>query len=292
MADNIDVDANLNAATAHHGESTFGTTDGLTLYRQWWLPTGDPRAVVMLFHGLGEHSGRYAHVAAALNAAGYAVHALDHRGHGKSEGKPAYVKSYGEFMSDLVLFRDLVESAHPGLPLFVLGHSMGGNLAVGHTLEHQDGLAGLALSGPALEVGSDIKPIQVKIIGVLGKVVPGFRPQALDASSISRDPAVVEAYRKDPLVYTGKLSAGISWALIERMEQFPSQYGELRLPVLLQHGTDDQLADVEGSRELERLAVNAKVTAHYYDGLYHEIYNEPEQQAVIADLVAWLDATI
>ncbi len=284
------ADTDPNAVTSRHGESTFGTTDGLTLYRQWWLPAADPKAVVMLFHGLGEHSGRYAHVAAALNAAGYAVHAVDHRGHGKSEGKPVFAKSYGEFMSDLVLFRDLVETAHPGLPLFVLGHSMGGNLAVGHTLAHQDGVAGLALSGPALKVGDDIKPIQVKIIGVLGKLVPSFRPQALDASSISRDPAVVEAYRNDPLVYTGKMSAGIGWALIERMEQFPSHYGELRLPVLLQHGTADQMANVEGSRELERLATNATVTSHYYDGLYHEIFNEPEQQTVLADLVAWLDS--
>lgn len=277
-----------NAVTSRHGESTFGTTDGLTLYRQWWLPVAEPTAVVMLFHGLGEHSGRYGHVAEALNAAGYAVHAVDHRGHGKSEGKPVFVKSYGEFMSDLVLFRDLVETAHPGLPLFVLGHSMGGNLAVGHTLAHQGGLAGLALSGPALKVGDDITPIQVKLIGVLGRIVPGFRPQALDASSISRDPAVVDAYRNDPLVYSGKMSAGIGWALIERMEQFPSRYGELRLPVLLQHGTADQLANVEGSRELERLATNATVTSHYYEGLYHEIYNEPEQQTVLADLVAWL----
>ncbi len=288
MSDN----ANQQAAAAQHGESTFGTTDGLTLYRQWWLPANDPKAVVMLFHGLGEHSGRYTHVAGALNAAGYAVHAVDHRGHGKSEGKPVYVKSYGEFMSDLVLFRDLVEKAHPDLPLFVLGHSMGGNLAVGHTLAHQDGLAGLALSGPALKAGDDIKPIQIKIIGVLGRVAPGFRPQALDASSISRDPAVVEAYRNDPLVFTGKMSAGIGWALIERMQQFPSQYGELRLPILLQHGTADTMANVEGSRELERLAVNATVTSHYYEGLYHEIFNEPEQQAVLADLVAWLDATV
>lgn len=272
------------------GESNFGTTDGLTLYRQWWLPAGEAKAVVMIFHGLGEHSGRYAHVATALNDAGYAVHAVDHRGHGKSQGKPVYVKSYDEFMSDLVLFRDLVERAHPDVPLFVLGHSMGGNLAMGHTLAHQQGLAGLALSGPALKVGDDVTPMQVKIIGVLGKLAPGLRPQGLDATSISRDPAVVQQYRDDPLVYTGKMSAGIGWALIEQMEQFPTRYTELRLPISIQHGTADKLTNVEGSRELERLAVNAPVTAHYYDELFHEIYNEPEQVAVIADLVAWLDA--
>ncbi|HUF97095.1 MAG TPA: lysophospholipase [Ilumatobacter sp.] len=278
--------------TPTHGEANFGTTDGLTLYRQWWLPANDATAVVMVFHGLGEHSGRYAHVAAALNAAGYAVHAVDHRGHGKSGGKPTYVKSYGEFMSDLVLFRDLVETAHPGLPLFLLGHSMGGNLAMGHTLDHQDGLAGLALSGPALKLGDDIKAIQVKIIGVLGKLAPGFRPQGLDASSISRDPAVVQAYRDDPLVYTGKMSAGIGWALIEQMEKFPARYVELRLPISVQHGTSDTLTNIEGSCELERLAVNAPVTSRYYDGLYHEIYNEPEQADVIGDLVAWLDSVV
>jgi lysophospholipase len=271
-----------------HTESTFRAFDGETIFHQAWLPDGDARAVVLLIHGLGEHSGRYGHVGAHLVGAGYAVHALDHRGHGRSSGKRVFVKSYDEFMRDLHQFRRIVVAEHPGIPLVLLGHSMGGNLAVGYTLGNQDGIAALVLSGPALKVGDDFSPAQLRVFDVISRIAPGFRPQGLSADAISRDPAVVEAYRNDPLVYTGKISAGLGAALIRAMQGFPDRYEQLRLPILLLHGTDDQLADIAGSKELEATAVNADVTSHYYDGLYHEVFNEPEQDQVLADLTAWL----
>ena len=277
---------------SHHTEGRLTAFDGLTIFHQAWLPDRDPSAVVMLIHGLGEHSGRYTHVAHALTDAGIAVHALDHRGHGKSDGKRVFVKSYAELMQDLVQFRAHIEAQHPGLPLILLGHSMGGNLAVGHTLDHQDGIAGLALSGAALQVGSDLTPGKLMAFRLIAKIAPGFRPEGLSAEAISRDPAVVAAYQNDPLVFTGKISAGLGAALIEAMERFPARYGELTLPISVMHGTDDQLASVEGSRALEAAAVNADVTAHYYEGLYHEIFNEPEQQQVLADLVSWIGAVV
>ena len=275
--------------TQHH-EGSFTAFDGLTLYRQWWLPDGDPKGVVMLVHGLGEHSGRYGHVAGRLIGAGYAVHALDHRGHGRSDGKRVFVTSYDEFMADMIQFRGLIETEHPGVPLFVLGHSMGGNIAMGHVLDHQDGLAGMVLSGPALQVGEDLTPAKIKIFSLVAKVAPGFRPEGLSADAISRDQAVVDAYRADPLVYTGKISAGLGAALIGAMQSFPDRYADLTLPVLVLHGTDDRLASIEGSRALEAGAVNADLTAKYYDGLFHEVFNEPEQDDVLNDLVEWLDA--
>jgi alpha-beta hydrolase superfamily lysophospholipase len=275
-----------------HTERTFTASDGLSLYRQAWLPDTTPKAVVLLFHGLGEHSGRYAHVAEALTGAGYAVHALDHRGHGRSQGKRVFVKHYGELQRDLLQFRQLVLGEHPGADLVVMGHSMGGNLAVGHVLDHQPGVRALVLSGPALKVGDSLSETQIKIFSAIAKVAPGLRPQGLDTEAISRDPAVVDAYRNDPLVFTGKITAGLGAALIAAMRSFPARYTELRLPILIQHGTADQLADVAGSRELEAGAVNADLTARYYDGLYHEVYNEPERESVIADLIAWLDAHI
>jgi lysophospholipase len=273
-----------------HHEGTFTSYDGLTIFHQAWLPDGDPRGVVMLAHGLGEHSGRYAHVADRLTASGYAVHALDHRGHGRSDGPRVYVKSYDEFMADLIQFRAIVERRHPDSPLFALGHSMGGNLVMGHVLDQQDGLAGMVLSGPALRAGDDLSPAKVAILKVVARVAPGVRPEGLDAEAISRDPSVVEAYRADPLVYTGKMSAGIGAALLGAMDEFPGRYPDLTLPILLMHGTEDRLTDIEGTRELERLATNSDVTAHYYDGLYHEVFNEPEQDQVLDDLVEWLDA--
>lgn len=271
-----------------HTESTFTSFDGLAIHHQAWMPDGEPHGVVLLFHGLGEHSGRYEHVAAALTGAGYAVYALDHRGHGKSAGRRVFVKSYDEFQRDLAHFRRIVEAAHPGLPLVVMGHSMGGNLAVGHVLDHQQGVAALVLSGPALQLGGSLPTWQVRILLFIARIAPGLRPQGLDASTISRDPAVVAAYRADPLVHNGKVTAGLGAALIRAMRSFPARYPSLRLPVLLLHGTHDQLADIGGSKELERLAVNAQVTSHYYEGLYHEVFNEPEQATVIGDLIAWL----
>jgi acylglycerol lipase len=275
-----------------HREDSFTAADGLTIYHQSWLPDGDARAVVILVHGLGEHSGRYQHVAERLVDAGYAVHTLDHRGHGKSEGTRAFVKSYDEFMADLEQYRTSVEEQHPGLPVVMLGHSMGGNLAMSHALTNQDGLAALALSGAALKPGADLSGVQLKVFSLIAKVAPGFRPQGLSADAISRDPAVVEAYRNDPLVYTGKISAGLGAALIGAMQSFPDRYTTLRLPIWIGHGTEDQLTDIEGSRQLERQATNAAVTAHYYDGLYHEIFNEPEQDQVLDDLVGWLDGVV
>ncbi|HSH10660.1 MAG TPA: lysophospholipase [Ilumatobacter sp.] len=277
---------------SQHTEGTFTASDGITIFQQAWLPDDAPIAAVMLVHGLGEHSGRYAHVAAALTGAGVAVHALDLRGHGKSGGKRTFVKSYDEFMGDLVQFRAQIEAHHPGLALIVLGHSMGGNLAVGHVLDHQAGVAGLALSGAALQVGSDLSPGKLMVFRLVAKVAPGVRPEGLSAEAISRDPAVVAAYQSDPLVFTGKISAGLGAALIDAMKRFPARFGEFRLPILIMHGTDDQLASVEGSRALEAAAGNADVTAHYYDGLYHEVFNEPEQERVLADLVTWIRSIV
>ena len=273
-----------------HTESTFTSFDGLSLYRQSWLPDGEPRGVILLVHGLAEHSGRYAHVASALVDAGFAVHALDLRGHGRSDGLRVYVKTYDEYMRDVLQFRRLVETEHPGGRLTVLGHSMGGNLAMGHVLDHQDGVQSLVLSGPALKIGESMPKWQIRVLLLIAKIAPKMRPQALDASTISRDPKVVDAYRADPLVHSGKVTAGLGAALIGAMRSFPARYPSLRLPILLLHGTNDQLADIGGSKDLERLAVNATVTSHFYEGLYHEVFNEPEQATVLRDLTDWLQA--
>lgn len=275
-----------------HTEGSFIADDGWGIYWQSWLPDGDPRAVVMLIHGLAEHSGRYQYLAERLVAAGYGVYALDHRGHGRSGGKRVYVKSYDELLTDLATFRALIENRHPDRPLVVLGHSMGGNLAVGHALDSPAGIAGLAVSGPALRVGDSIPSAQLKVLSVIGRVAPGVRPQSLSADAVSRDPAVVQAYRDDPLVYTGKVTAGLLAALIGSMATFPDRYGTLTMPIWIGHGTEDRLTEIDGSRELEDKAIAAKVTAHYYDGLYHEIFNEPERDQVIDDLITWLDGVV
>jgi acylglycerol lipase len=273
-------------------EGSLKTSDGIKLFRQSWLPDGEARANVMLIHGLGEHSSRYGHVAAALNKSGYAVHTFDLRGHGQSTGKRAYVKSYAEFMDDLMLVRTNIEGRHPDEPFVVLGHSMGGNLALGHVLDHQTGVTGLALSAPALRVGDDLSPLKIKLVNAIARFAPGFRPVGISAESVSRDPAVVAAYAADPLNFHGKIAARLGAELIGAMDRFRSRYSELAMPLALFQGTEDRLVNPQGTRDIENGATNAVVTAHYYEGLFHEVFNEPEQREVFDDLIAWLDGLI
>lgn len=280
----------MSDAAIHHSTSSFTASDGVNIFHQSWMPDGPPRSTVLLVHGLGEHSGRYGHVAEALVRAGHTVHALDHRGHGRSGGRRTFVRSYDEFLRDLDQFRHLV--GRDGVPTVLLGHSMGGNIATGYALGNGADVDALVLSGPALHVGDEFTPTRLAVFRAIAKVAPAFRPQGLPADAISRDPAVVAAYLADPLVYSGKITAGLGAALIGAMQSFPSRYHELRMPILLLHGTEDRLADIAGSRSLEAAAGGTEVTAHYYEGLYHEVFNEPEQDRVIGDLVAWLDARV
>lgn len=268
------------------------TEDGIDL--EWTASDPDTSAgLVWLIHGLGEHSGRYAHVIDRLNSAGFGVATLDLRGHGRSGGDPVHVKSYETFMTDLAqMFREVIVPLADGRPVIMLGHSMGGNLAMGYTLRHPDELAGLALSAPLLAPGSDIGGLQILAVKLIGRVAPGLGIDRLDSNSISRDPAVVAAYDDDPLVYHGKVKAGIAAALLGELETFEQRYERLDLPVLVLHGTADRLTNPDGSRALAAATIPAEVTAHFYDGAYHEIFNEPDRDTALDDLVTWLSDVI
>jgi acylglycerol lipase len=271
------------------GEGELTGATGATLFHRAWLPDGDPVGVVLIGHGLGEHCGRYANVAEALVPAGYAVWGMDHQGHGRSSGRRTHIRRYRDFVDDVDVVRRHVAGVHPGVPLFLLGHSMGGNIALGYALEHQEALRGLVLSAPALTVPADVPRLLVLVSGLLGRLAPRLRVAAVDAAKISRDPDVVAAYRGDPLVCSGKYTAGLGFALLGAMRSFPDRVGDLRLPLLILHGGADELADPAGSRMLEARVGSDDLTVRYYPGLYHEIFNEPEQNEVLADLRGWLD---
>ena len=274
------------------GEDRIRGVGGEQLYVRHWAPEGTPRAVVLIVHGLGEHSGRYGHVAARLTDAGYVVWAYDHRGHGRSTGTRAHVDRYHDFLDDLELVRRHVVAQHPDLPLVLLGHSMGGNIALAYALDEQDHLAGLVLSGPAVALPDSVPGALVGVSKVVARVAPTARVLALDATQVSRDPAVVAAYQADPLVHHGKMTAGLGVALLTSMSSFPDRVADLRVPTLVMHGTDDGLADVAGSRMLEAKAGSDDLTVTYYEGLAHEIFNEPEQDEVLDAVVAWIDAPV
>src|SRR4051812_2525893 len=228
------------------------------LYWQGWLPAS-PRGVLLLCHGLGEHAGRYGNVVDAVLPDAWAVYGLDLRGHGLSGGRRAHVERYADLLDDVDVFRRTVVDRHPDLPVVLLGHSMGGQIALAYALDHQDDLRGLALSAPAL-ASNAVPRAAVVVLRQLAKVVPVARPAGIDLTKISKDPAVVAAYRSDPLVYTGNPTLGLAARLYAQFDTLPERARALRLPLLLQHGTADELTDPAGTRLLESTNGSADVT--------------------------------
>jgi acylglycerol lipase len=259
------------------------------LFWQGWLPAGEPRGVVLLCHGLGEHAGRYGNVVDALVPAGWAVYGVDHRGHGRSGGRRAHLRRYADWLADFDAFRRTAAARHPGRPVFLLGHSMGGQIALAYALEHQADLAGLVLSAPAL-ANNTVPKAAVRALRALAKVAPTLRPAGIDASKISKDPAVYAEYRADPLVHHGHPTLGLSSAIVGQFGVLPERARDLRIPVLMQHGALDVIVDPSGFRRLEAACGSPDLTVRWYEGLWHEIYNEPERDGPLGDLRDWLAA--
>lgn len=273
-----------------HATATLAGAGGNQIFWQSWSPA-QARGVVVIAHGFGEHSDRYQHVAQRLVAEGYATYALDHRGHGRSEGPRAVIDRLADAVSDLDELAVLAGDAHPGLPVFMLGHSMGGLLAVQYALAHQDRLTGLLLSGALAAL--DAAPAPARLIArMLSVVAPRAGLIALDASLVSRDPQVVAAYRADPMVHHGKLPARTVAELMAAGQRFPELVAQIRVPTLIMYGSEDRLCPPSGSVMLGERIGAADITITPYEGLYHEILNEPEQETVLDDVCAWLDAHV
>ena len=265
---------------------------GAALHVTHWLPATSPKAVVLLAHGYAEHAGRYAHVAKRLTDAGYAVYAIDHWGHGRSDGTPGFVPRFSAFADGMAELLTLVEVNHGATPRLLLGHSMGGLIATLFLIGHQQAFVAAALSGPAIVPGAPPSRFTVWISRFLSRFFPRLGVLALDANGVSRDPAVVAAYLADPLVYTGKIGARLGKEFMDAMAAAQAGASTIRLPILLQHGEADSLAAVAGSQYLFDHVSSPDKTLKIYPGLFHEIYNEPEQDAVLGDLVGWFDAHV
>lgn len=275
----------------HETGSLLGV-GGVTLFTRTWRPEERPRGRVLLSHGYAEHSGRYAHVAERLVRAGLAVTAVDHRGHGRSGGDRATVRDFGLFAADLRIVHEAMQDAAPDeadLPVVLLGHSMGSAIALDYLLGTPLPVRLLVLSGTFLRTPEATPEPVRRLAPLLGRIAPRLQVQPLDANLISRDPAVVAAYRADPLVYTGKVQAATGAALLTLPDRVIPRAGAITLPTLLVHGGADGLADVEAARELERALGGDDVTLKVYEGLYHEVFNEPEQDRVLDDVVGWIE---
>jgi alpha-beta hydrolase superfamily lysophospholipase len=276
-----------------HSEETgnFSGHDGLELFFRHY-PADDERTRLVIAHGLGEHSGRYGNVVNRLLPNDISIWALDHRGHGKSGGKRGHILKFDQYISDLRL---LVEMAAKELPenrkLFLLGHSMGGLIALYFALRHPDLIDGVIASSPALGMVVEVPAVKSLLGKVMSSIWPGLAlSNELDATKISRDEDVVRAYQDDPLVHD-KVSARWFTEILAAMEFVNQRAARMKIPTLLQVAADDHLVSAQSSqRFFEKLTVDDK-TLHVYEGLYHEIYNEVQDQRekVLADLQKWLE---
>ncbi len=269
-------------------EWTWRSSDGLEMYSRDWSPAGTPKAAVALVHGLGEHIGRYTHVAEALTARGYALLGFDLRGHGKSGGRRGHTPSYDALLDDIAAFLAQVETRLPGRPRFLYGHSLGGNLVINYPLLRKPDLAGVIATGPWLRIAFAPPPALVALAKLMNAIAPGFaQNNRLDIHGLSHDAAVVTAYANDALVHD-RISARMFlslytsglWAL-EHAAEFP-------LPLLLMHGAEDPIVSAEASREFAERA-GGNVTLKLWEGAYHEIHNEAVKPEVFKLMLAWLD---
>lgn len=272
-----------------HREAKFVGAKNASIYYQSWAPDTPPRAVIVLAHGAAEHSGRYDRFAANFVPRGYAIVAQDHPGHGRSDGVPGHFDRLEDITESLHLLRREIARDYEGIPQILLGHSMGGLVSTHYLLEYQQDFVGCVLSGPAIKTDIEPGPVQTALIRVLSATAPKTGVLQLDANGVSRDPVEVERYRKDPLNYTGKLSARFVSELFKAMQHVQANAAAITLPLLLLHGGDDKLTSPEGSRFLDRAVGSRDKTLKIYPGLYHELFNEPEHDEVFADVAAWCD---
>ena len=273
-------------------ETNFIGQDRTEFFVQGWEPETQPKAVIALIHGLGEHIWRYDHVAQALADAGYALIGFDLRGHGKSGGPRGHFPSLDAVMSDIRQFLQFVSQRYPNLPQFLYGHSLGGLLSLTYTVQNKNaGFKGVITTGAALRSPLQEQKVKITMAKVLGTLMPSVTiPSGLDATTISRDKVVVDKYNNDPLVHD-KTSLGLGKAAITAIDLCFAGAKGFSYPLLIMHGKADKLTFASGSEDFARLASekNKDVTLKLWDGLYHEIHNEPEQAEVFKVMIEWLD---
>ena len=271
-------------------ESKREGKDGITFYTRTWEPDANAqaKAVVALIHGHGEHIGRYENVASALTNAGYVLAGYDSRGHGKSTGRRGHIPSYDTLMDDIGDFISMLREKYSGLPLFLYGHSMGGNQVINYALRRHPKIAGIIATGPWLKLAFEPPPVKVALGKFMNNLVPSFtQSSGLNTGGLSHDAEVVRLYDNDPLGHD-KVSARLFVSMYESGFWALDHAIELALPLLLMHGGADPVTSASASRQFADKA-GSNVTLRIWEGMYHEIHNEPEQAEVFKVMIEWLD---
>jgi acylglycerol lipase len=268
-------------------EGSFEGVEGVKIFTRAWQPTGRPRGVVVISHGLNAHSGLYEWPAQQFTSNGLAVYALDHRGRGRSEGERFFVKKFADWTKDLETFIDIVKTREPGLPVFLLGHSAGGVIACGYALEHQDEIAGFICEDFAYQVPAP--DIALAIVKGVSYVAPHAHVMKLKNEDFSRDPAIVAALNADPLIANESQPSETVAELVRADQLLKKSFEQIMLPLLILHGTADKVTKPSGSKEFYERAGSSDKTLKLYEGHFHDLLADVGKQQVMADIQAWID---
>ncbi|HIE57697.1 MAG TPA: alpha/beta hydrolase [Anaerolineales bacterium] len=268
-------------------ETTIQTSDQLALYAKRWQPETPPRAAICLVHGLGEHCERYEHVAAAFNKAGFAMLGFDQRGHGRSPGPRGDTPSHEMMLKDIDRALEAAQASFPDVPLFLYGHSMGGNLVLNHILRHKPPVAGAIATSPWLRVTNPPSALLMAAARLMRRIYPKItQGNGLELEGLSRDPQVIADYQTDPLNHD-RISARMAVEFSDAGEWALEHANELSIPLLLVHGSADRLTSPLASQEFAAKAGDL-CTFKMWEGCYHETHNEPNKEEVIAFNIAWI----
>ncbi len=258
------------------------------IYYSHWLPEGETKAILLIVHGLAEHSGRYMNLVNHFLPLGYAVSAIDLPGHGRSEGARGHVDRFADYIDTLAAFHDTIRNRLKDKPVFLVGHSMGGLIGALYLLDRQGELAGAVISAPVAKANDNIPAVAILAGKVFSALAPKLKLIALEAADVSRDPAVVKAYDTDPLVYRGKITARLGSEMLKAMRRIGNDASRITLPLLILQGSEDRLVDPTGAQMLYDRASSPDKRIILYKGLYHEVFNEPERDRVLKDVETWL----
>jgi alpha-beta hydrolase superfamily lysophospholipase len=276
----------------NHIEGNFKGMRDVGIYYQGWLPEGNVQAILLIVHGVGEYCGRYTNVVNHFTPLGYAVYGLDHIGHGKSEGEREVIKRFDDFTEPLMSYIQILTARHPGKPVFIYGHSLGALITLFYLLDHQTDFKGAVISAPLVKIPENISPMTITLCKVLSIIAPKAGLLGLDTSGLSHDQEVVKAYNNDPLVFHGKITASISAGMLRAMIRVNEEAGKILLPVFILQGSADRIVDPSGAQLLFDKIGSKDKTIKIYNGLFHEVHNEPERLTMFTDLEMWIKTHI
>jgi alpha-beta hydrolase superfamily lysophospholipase len=269
-------------------EETVTVTDGLRLYLRR-SEVASARGEVLIAHGFGEHSGRYGALTDHLTSHNYSVTAYDHRGHGLSDGLPGHVESFDEYDDDLKRLIASVRARNQSRPLFLIGHSMGGLIALRYLARTNGTINGAVISAPLIKVAVPVPAHKLMIARVGAWMAPRFRlDNEINPAHLSRDPEVGRAYAADPLV-NRKVSTKWFAEATRAMQEVARWAPQIKTPILVMHGTEDRLASVDATKRLFENIGSSDKELVIYSGFYHELFNEPEKQQVFERVTEWLE---